>query len=274
MLNKKITEVEFTIFDTETTGLTPESGDRIIEIAAAKLKNNTMGEVFQSLVNPGRPVSPAAYQVNRIGDEVLKTAPAIEEVLPRFLDFLKNDVLCSYNANFDLAFLLNEAGISNIKMPDDLIVVDILTMAKRIFPHLERHALWFVAKGLGIEAQQQHRALSDVELTIKVFNRLTKILQEKGITDFSQFSSLFALSSDFLDSIIGKKIAEIQQAIDLGVKLNIKYLARSDAQVTERLVTPKQISQAKNQAYLIGYCHLRNEERTFRVDAILNMEIV
>jgi DNA polymerase-3 subunit alpha (Gram-positive type) len=274
MFKKNINEIEFTIFDTETTGLEPEFGDRIIEIAAIKWKNSFLGDTFQSLVNPRRKVSEAAFQVNRISEEMLKDAPGIEQVLPRFFNFIKGSVLCSYNAAFDVAFLMNEAKLINLGLPDDLIVVDILSMTRRLFPNIERHALWFIAQIMDIKTTQQHRAFSDVELTIKVFNRLISILKEKGISDFLQFSSLFGLNSNLLNSINEKKIAEIQQAIDLGVKLNIKYLSRSDAQVSERLVTPKQIIQEKNRSYLVGYCHLRNQERTFRIDGILHFEII
>ena len=271
---KDISEVEFTIFDTETTGLEPDFGDRIIEIAAIKLKDNVLGDTFQTLVNPQRKVSAAAFDVNHISEEMLKEAPSIDKVLPQFLDFVKGTVLCSYNAGFDLAFLENEAKLLNLTLPQDLIVVDILSMARRLLPNLERHALWFIAQIMDIKATQQHRALSDVELTIKVFNKLSAILKEKGLNDFLQFNSLFGLNSALLNSTNEKKIAEIQQAIDLGVKLKIKYFSRSDAQVTERLVTPKQIKQENNKDYLVGYCHLRSQERTFRVDGILHIEIV
>jgi len=271
---KDIQEVEFTVFDTETTGLEPESGDRVIEIAAIKLKNHIPGETFHSLVNPKRKISAAAFAVNHITDEMLEKAPAIEEVLPRFLAFVKGTVLCSYNAGFDFGFLKNEAKVLNMDLPQELVIVDILSMARILLPQIERHALWFVAQFFNIETIQQHRALSDVELTIKVFNRLNAMLREKGLTDFLQFSSLFGLSCGFLNNVKERKLSEIQQAIDLGVKLKIKYFSRSEAKVTERILTPKEIKQENKRDYLIAYCHLRNGERTFRIDGILHLEIV
>jgi DNA polymerase III epsilon subunit len=269
-----IKEVEFTIFDTETTGLDPACGDRIIEIAAIKLKNNARGETFHSLVNPQRRVSPAAFQINNISDEMLKGAPAIEKVLPLFLDFIKKGVLCSYNAGFDMEFINNEARLLNLNLPQELIVVDILAMARKLLPGMQRHALWFVASNMDINTVQRHRALSDVELTIQVFGKLNAMLKNKGITEFSQFRSLFSLDSERSRGMDDKKIREIQQAIDLEAKLKIKYFSHSEAKVTERLVTPKEIIQSRNKGYLVGYCHLRGEERTFRIDGILHIEIV
>jgi DNA polymerase III epsilon subunit len=271
---KNIDEVEFTIFDTETTGLEPESGDRIVEIAGIRLKGKERISAFQTLVNPGRPISEAAFAVNRITPDMLENAPTIEEAMPKFLSFLQNSCLCSYNATFDLGFLNNELRLMGKDALRDIVVVDILKMARRLLPGQERYALWYIAEKLGIKAEQRHRAFSDVELTLEIFNKLKALLEAKGISDFMNFSSLFSIDRIFLENINAAKIAQIQEAVDLGVKLKIKYLSSSGAEVTERQVIPKEIKSEKNRSYLVGYCCLRNEERTFRVDGILHLEIV
>lgn len=195
-------------------------------------------------------------------------------VMPDFLKFIQGSCLCSYNAAFDIGFLDNELKLLGQPALKDTLIIDILKMARRILPGLERYALWFVAEKLGIGFSQVHRALSDVELTIQVFNKLKEILQIKGIFDFTNFLSLFALNSVNLADINNQKLARIQQALDLGVKLKIKYLSSSSAQVTERIVLPKEIRQDKDRVYLTGHCCLRNEERSFRIDGILHLEIV
>lgn len=273
-MNKNIEDVEFTIFDTETTGLDPRSGDRIVEIAAVKIRGKTRLAEFQSLVNPHRMISQAAFEVNRITQKMLEGAPDIEKVIPEFLDFIQGSCLCSYNAAFDLEFLNSELAPPAKEQLKEIVVVDILKMARRLLPRLERYSLWFVADKLGINTRQEHRALADVELTIETFNRLKEILKLKGICDFLNFSGLFGLSSRFLDNLNNQKLAQIQQALDLKVKLRIKYLSGSSGAVTEREVMPKEIKQEKNRAYLIGYCCLRNEERSFRTDGILHLEII
>lgn len=283
-MNKNIDEVEFTIFDTETTGLEPESGDRIVEIAAIRFKRKERLATFHALVNPNRPISSAAFEVNKITPDMLRDAPSIEGVMPEFLKFIEGSCLCAYNAGFDLEFLNNEirlllfsrdaALVSNKNILKDTVVVDILKMAKRIMPGLLRYALWFVADTLGIKTEQKHRAFSDVEITLEVFNRLKEKLEAKGISDFLNFSNLFALNAGFIDDMNNQKIAKIQEAMDLGVKLKIRYLSSSHATVSERDVIPKEIRQEKNRSYLVGYCCLRNEERTFRIDGILHLEII
>ena len=273
-MHKNLEEIEFTIFDTETTGLEPESGDRIVELAAVRFKNKGRIATFQSLVNPGRPISEAAFQVNRITPDMLKDAATIDKVLPEFLGFIQNSCLCSYNAGFDLAFLNSELRLLGRTLSEGTLVVDILKMAKRLLPGLERYALWFVADKLGIKTKQHHRALADVELTLEVFNKLSEILKTKCISDFMNFLNLFGLNSDLLNDINNQKIARIQEAMDLGVRLKIKYLSSSSATVSEREVLPKEIKQERNQNYLVGHCYLRNEERSFRIDGILHLEVV
>ncbi len=273
-MNNDIDDVEFTIFDTETTGLDPALGDRIVEIAAVRLKADVKLAEFQTLVNPRRQISAAAFQVNRITPEILKDAPEIEKVMPEFLKFIRGSCICSYNAAFDWEFLNNELAICASGSLEGIIVVDILKMAKRLLPGLERYALWFVADKLGLKMRQEHRAMADVSLTIDVFYKLKEILKIKGISDFQNFSGLFGLNSRFLDDLVNQKLTQIQQALDLKLKIKIKYLSSSSAAVTEREVIPKEIRRENDRYYLIGYCCLKKEERSFRVDGILHLEIV
>lgn len=273
-MERNIDEIEFTIFDTETTGLEPESGDRIVEIAGIRFKGLKEIATFQSLINPHRPISAAAFAVNRISEDMLRNAPDAEEALPKFLDFIQGSCICSYNASFDLAFLDNELRMIGKNLAENIVIVDILKMARRLLPGSERYALWFIADSLGIKTEQQHRAFSDVELTLIVFHKLKEILKVKGIFDFQNFSSLFGLNSKLQVDINNQKIAKIQEAMDLKVKLKIRYLSSSNAEVSEREVIPKEIKQENNRSYLVGYCCLKNEERTFRIDGLLHLEIL
>jgi len=273
-MNQDLNQVEFTIFDTETTGLDPARGDRIVEIAAIRFKGAVRISDFQTLVNPARKISEAAFAINRISDEMLKDAPLIHEVMPDFLQFTKGSCLCSYNAGFDMGFLNNELKIMGREGIKDVVVVDALKMARRMLPGQERYSLAYVADKLGIRIKQEHRAFSDVEITLEVFRRLKEIMERKGILDFASFSRLFSIEPYFLDNLNAQRLSEIQEAIGLGVHLKIKYLSVSQGAVTEREVIPKEIKQENNRSYLVGYCCLKKEERTFRVDGILHLEVV
>ena len=97
----------FTIFDTETTGLSPQGGDKIIEIAAVQMRGGEIltGKTFESFVNPKRTIPFESTQVNKITDSMVADAPHIETVLPEFLDFVGESILVAHNAEFDMGFL-------------------------------------------------------------------------------------------------------------------------------------------------------------------------
>ncbi len=269
----KINDVDFVIFDVETTGLLPKSGDRIVEIAALRYKNGKSFDAFSSLINPQREISAGAFEVNRISQEMVKEAPVSAEVLPKFLDFIGNSCLAGYNVSFDLGFLENELKLLGVNLPEDTAAVDVMQMARRIIPDMDRYGLASVVRRLGINIPQEHRALSDCQLTAGVFNRLLSLLMEKGLDNFLQFYNLFGVNPKITEDINSQRLAAIQKAIDFGLKLKIKYYSSAGAQVTERQVSPKEIRREGKSTYIVGYCHLRKDERTFKLNAILDLEI-
>jgi len=95
------------------------------------------------------------------------------------MEFIQGSYLCSYNAGFDLSFLNNELNLLGFKEIKDVLVVDILKLARNTIPNLESYALWSVAKSLGIKDVQRHRALADVELTLQVFYLLNDIIKQR-----------------------------------------------------------------------------------------------
>ena len=182
-----IKEKEFVIFDVETTGLSPASGDRIIEIAALKINGLRPVEKFYSFIDPERELSFSAFQVNGITEEMLLGAPTSREVLPRFHDFLQGAAIVGHNIRFDLSFLCYELSLIERKLGEDTVVIDTIRMARHLLPHLGRYPLWFVAHSLGIRRTQAHRAMGDVELTYEVFRRL---IEAKGERNLFEIGSL------------------------------------------------------------------------------------
>lgn len=273
MTNKKIDDVDFVIFDVETTGLQASAGDRIIEIAALRYKNGKAVDSFSSLVNPQINISQAAFAVNHISQEMVDSAPLSAEVLPKFLAFAEDGCLAGYNVGFDIGFLEHELGLLGKNLSVNTAIVDIIRMARRIVRGSDSYSLANVSRYLGIPMPQEHRALSDVELTVNVFSQLIAQLKTKGIDDFVHFYNLFGTNLNLTEALNSQRIAAIQRAMDLGVRLKIKYCSGSGAQVTEREVSPKEIRQEGKSHYLVGYCHLRKDERAFKVNAILDLEI-
>ncbi|MDD5237294.1 MAG: exonuclease domain-containing protein, partial [Candidatus Omnitrophica bacterium] len=215
-----------------------------------------------------------ALGIHHIRSAMLVDAPLMESVMPKFLDFVRGGVLCAYNAAFDLGFVKKELQLLNQLFPEDIHVIDILAMARRLLPGLERYSLLSVSDSLGIKKEQEHRALSDVYMTIDVFNRLKGLLRSKGVDDFLNFNMLFGLNTPYIEDVRNQKLSRIQEAMDLKVKLKIRYLSRQSVEVTVREVIPREIKKDNGRYYLIGYCNLRKEERIFAIDGILHLEIL
>lgn len=264
---------ELVIFDLETTGLDPKSGDRICEIAAIKFKNDNLIASFNSLVDPQRAICPAAFAVNHIDEKMLKGAPKAAQIIPQFITFLTGSFVASYNIRFDLNFLQNELRILNRPLSEDLMFFDILTLARRTLLNLGSYSLANVSRNLGIATVQVHRAMSDVEMTWQVFNCLVSILEERGIKRFKEIYTICGFNARLLSQANEQKIAFILRAIDFHFDISIRYFSKNVAEVTERKVSPEEIYEENGKKYLVGYCHLRKSERNFAIDSILHLDV-
>lgn len=190
-MNIKLTE--FVIFDVETTGLSPIEGDRIIEIAAVKVRGNKVVDKFYSLVNPQRPVPPQATQVNNITDDMLTTAPVAGDILPQMIHFIGGACVAGHNVRFDLNFLCYELALIGRRLHDHTPAVDTLKMARELLPYLSNHKLAYLARSLGVVVDQTHRAMADVEITVAVFLRLMEMAGDKDLQQVSVFLSQFGV---------------------------------------------------------------------------------
>lgn len=164
----------YTAFDLETTGLDPEK-DAIIALGAVHLlgKKVLHQEVFEALVDPGRPIPEASTQVHGLTWEMLKGKPRLEEVLPAFRAFLEDTVLLAHNGAFDMAFL-RRVGV------DQPPLVDTLLLAHLLFPDLKDHRLETLAGRFGVPVLGRHTALGDALMTAEVFARMLPLLRERG----------------------------------------------------------------------------------------------
>jgi DNA polymerase III epsilon subunit len=270
---KTLTEETFVIFDVETTGLSPMAGDRIVEIAAMKLEGLRPLEKFHSLVNPQREISWGAYEVNHISQEMVEDAPTAQEVLPSFLKFAEGACLVAHNAKFDLGFLVNELSLAERELSSKTVVLDTLKMARGLMPSLGSYSLASVARALSIDTPQRHRAMADVEMTVEVFMHLIKRAQNNSIDHLGALLRLFSPFS-LAENRDDEKLSILQQAIINEKSLNMVYFSPHSGSSTFRKVTPRKLLQSSQRTKLIAFCHLRNEEREFRLDRIVQLESV
>lgn len=178
------------ILDTETTGLNPTSGDRIIEIGCIEMINNQLtGEKFHTYINPERDVPYQSTQITGLTSEFLKPFPVFKEIAQPFLDFIQDDHIIIHNAPFDAGFINNEFKLLNHSFELKFErIIDTLQMARKKFPGSPA-SLDALCKRFSISLadRDKHGALIDAELLSKVYLNLTDSRQ-------STLSKLFTLN--------------------------------------------------------------------------------
>ncbi len=153
-------------FDVETTGLSPQS-DRIIEIGAVKYSAGQEAERFQTLVDPGFPISAQISQLTGITNAELEGAPSISEVLPEFLRFLDSDPVVAHNAPFDRSFL--EAACAGLGLGLENRFYDTLKLSREIFPGLPSYKLQSLIRTFSLDGGRAHHALFDALAAAQLF---------------------------------------------------------------------------------------------------------
>jgi DNA polymerase-3 subunit epsilon len=264
----RLDEITFTVLDVETTGLTPQFGDRVCEIALLRFKGDRELGRFESLVNPQRPISPGAFAVNGIRDQDVVHAPIFAEIAPAVLELLDHSTLVAHNAPFDLAFLEAEFQICDLPLIASPII-DTLALARRCY-RFSSNRLQAVARHLGVDPVGQHRALADVVTTKMVLERFIADLGQQGVVTLAE---LLAAQGGYVGPHEREAIPlppQIEEALKSGGSLQLRYLSAVGEETT-RVVRPLQVTAHSGQLYLVAFCHLRNEQRTFRLDRIVDM---
>ena len=173
-------DLVFTVFDTETTGLSP-SDDEIIAIGAVRIVNGRLlrQETFDRLVDPGRSVDPASMAVHGLSSEMLAGQPAIDDVLPLFARFAQETVLVGHNVAFDLRFLELKEARTGVRFTQP--VLDTLLLSAVLHPDEEDHSLEAMATRMDVSMVGRHTALGDAILTGEIFLRQCSLLAARGL---------------------------------------------------------------------------------------------
>lgn len=170
-------DATYCVLDLETTGFSPVT-EKITEIGIMKLQGGKVIDEFSCFVNPEKPIPARVVEVTNITDDMVKDAENIEFIFPKMLDFIKDSVLVAHNAEFDINFLKHNAVALGYEF--DFTYIDTLSLAKELFPDYKTYKLGRIAKNLGITVEVAHRALDDVDTTVKVFSIMLDSLRQRG----------------------------------------------------------------------------------------------
>ena len=185
-LDRKLSDLTYTVFDTETTGLEPSNGDEIIQVGAARIVNGRLlrQETFDQLVDPEIPLKPEGIPIHGITEDMVRGQPNIDLVLPAFHEFCEDTVLIAHNAAFDMRFLQLKEERTGIRFTQP--VLDTLLLSAVVHPNQESHKLDVILERLGITIGTRHNALEDALATGEVFLKLVKLLEDQGIVTVRQ----------------------------------------------------------------------------------------
>ncbi len=183
---RQLCDLSYTVFDTETTGLEPSAGDEIIQIGAVRIVNGRLlqHEGYEQLIDPRRPLPPAATAIHGITGEMLVGAPGIEQVLPGFHQFAEDTVLVAHNAAFDMRFLQLKEAVTGVRFSQP--VLDTLLLSSVIHPNQESHKLEAIAERFGVSLVGRHTALGDAIVTAEIFLKMIPLLNAMGIITLEQ----------------------------------------------------------------------------------------
>ncbi len=176
---------EYVAFDLETTGLSAQN-DTIIEIGAVVMQDGKELDRFQTFVDPHRHLEPKITELTGITNEMLQGAPSIEEVLPKFVEFVGNRVLVAHNADFDTSFI--RAACKKQGIAYSFTSADTLVMAQNLLPKLNRHKLDNVAAALSLPEFNHHRAADDAVTCGLIFDRFRHQLEEMEVHRLQQIN--------------------------------------------------------------------------------------
>lgn len=181
-LQADLGELEYVVFDTETTGLRLSDGDKVISISGVRIRRGRIqnADIFNSLVNPGRSIPPESTLFHHIEDHMVADAPTISQVYPQFVEFVGDSILVAHNAAFDKKCLEMAAAEAQLPMIENPIL-DTLFLSYGIHEGTEGHSLDALAERMGITIEGRHTSLGDARATAHVFLGLISLLPGRGV---------------------------------------------------------------------------------------------
>ena len=181
----------FAVVDVETTGGQPSAGDRITEVAVVIVRGGTVREVFETLVNPERPIPPAVTRLTNITWSMVCQQPTFADICDQLLGVLEGRVFVAHNAGFDWRFLTAEVvRVSGRRLAGPRLCT--VRLARQLLPEIRRRSLDWVARHYGVEIIGRHRAGGDARATAAILLRLLDEAAGGGVRHWNELETLLS----------------------------------------------------------------------------------
>ncbi len=272
-LVQSLGSVPLAFVDVETTGASCDLGDRVIEIGIVRVEGGKKVGEYQQLIDPQRRISAGVTALTGISQEMVVNQPRFSEQLPAMLPLLEGAVILGHNVRFDLSFLDREfrrAERDMVQALGDVPVLDTVRIARRRFGR-GGNALQILSRRLGIEPVVAHRALADAQTTALVFERLMETVG--GWTCcLCDVMVLQGGPMGLLAKNAGENLLplELEEALELRRPVMMEYLDARQ-QRTHRVIQPLHVRRSGGELLLVAHCHLRNAQRTFKLDRVVRL---
>ncbi len=238
----------YIVFDIETTGFSFME-DRITEIGAVKIQGGEIVERYSQLVNPQRSIPEKVVALTGITEDMVRDKPAIDEVLPGFMAFVGDGVMVAHNAKFDVSFIRYACDQQGI--PFGPTVVDTLSLARMLLKDIKRHKLNLVAKRLGIELLEHHRAVHDAEATAQILLRFFQMLMEKDVNNLDDLNAYGASQFDYTKEEAYHAIILVKDQV--GLKNLYEMVTHSHIETFyKKPRIPKSLLERKREGLILG----------------------
>ena len=252
-LDTPIDRIEFTVLDSETTGINAEEGRQISEPGMARYgARGKISETFEALVRPTRPLSPEALAVHKIPPEQIARARPLEERIDEVLAFIGGSVIAAHNVKFDLTFLHTALRALGRPVPGNR-AIDTIELSRRMWPEMKCHCLMCMARRLDLPHQGTHRALEDVYATAELLDAVIVRLREEKprpvLLDLSPVRGDFTWSK-------GDAHARLEAALACAIRrawpVHIFLYDRNACHFTKKTVDPVRVENGSLFARVAG----------------------
>jgi len=266
-----LADIPHAFLDVETTGASVDFGHRVIELGIARYERGQKVAEYQQLIDPRRPISAGITALTGISPAMVQGMPTFAEQLPAAMQLLEGAAVLGHNVRFDLSFLRKEFRASGREIQEslgDVPVLDTVRIARRRFGR-GGNGLQNLAARMGFAPPTAHRALADAQTTAWLYEMLMHPVGGWNTTLLDaireQGGPMGLLPANPRESLLP---LELEEALEQRMPVRMEYLDAQQAR-TFRVVRPLTIRRKGGELLLVAHCHMRNEQRTFKIARVV-----